>query len=137
MSLESILKHILGEAEKKKEGILLSAQKEREGILQQAQQEAEKLYQEILREEKALSEGQRRHYIVSARLERKKELLSLKQELIGSVFAAIRPHLKGDKFKKQQILTDKVREEPEDIEFYLNKIRKDYETALADILFKG
>jgi vacuolar-type H+-ATPase subunit E/Vma4 len=135
MSLESIINHILGEASSQTEKIIQEAKQQREKIIQEAKLEAEKLHREILNKEKNLSEAERQKMVVNARLEQKKNLLKAKQELIDSVFQRLKPELKSDKFKKQQVLIDKVKEVPEDIDFYLAKVRQDYETEIAKVLF--
>ncbi len=135
MSLESILSHILNQANAEKVNILRQAHQEKEKIIQKAKQEAERLYQETLHKERALSEAQKQKIIVNARLEPKKNLLKAKQELIDSVFVKLKSEFSKDKFKKQQVSQDKVREVSEDIDFYLKRIRVDHETEIADTLF--
>lgn len=135
MSLESILGHILGEADTQEDKIMQEARRQRDTIIREAKIEAEKLYQEVLNKEKSLYETQRQRLIVNARLEQKKNLLRAKQELIDSVFKKLKSSLASNKFKKQQVFTDKVKEVPEDIDFYLEKIRQDYEGEVASILF--
>lgn len=135
MSLEFILEHILEEANNKKEEIMKEAEEKADKMIQQAEQEAEKLYEELQSKERAILEAQKQRLIVNARLSRKSNVLKAKQELIEEVFKKSKSHLKSDKFKKQQILTDKVKEAPLDIDFYLEKIRQDNETEIAGILF--
>lgn len=135
MSLESILEHILNKATIEKEGIIQKAKAERDKIIQEARLEAGQLYQEILDKQKTLYLAEKQKLVVSARLEQKMDLLKAKQELIDSVFNKLRMALRSDKFKKQQVLTDRVKEIPEDIDFYLEKIRQDNETAIAGMFF--
>lgn len=135
MSLESIVNHILVEADSQKELILKEAKQQAESILKQAEQEAERLTQQIINQEKMLAEKERQKILVNARLEQKKNSLSAKQELIDAVFAKLKASLQEDRFKKQRIFKDKVQEAPEDIDFYLNRIRADCETEIAEILF--
>jgi len=136
MSLESILEHILNESDIERERIIKEAQLEADKILRQAELEAGVFYKEIFEKEKALYEAQKQKLIVNARLEQKKSLLAAKQELIDAVFKKLKIALKEEKFKKQQILADKVKEIPEDIEFFLANLRRDHETEVARILFK-
>lgn len=136
MSLEAILNHILEEAKEEKEKIIQKAKEEKEKIIQAAKAKAERLYQEILEKEKAENERQRQKRLVNARLEAKINLLRTKQELIDAVFKELKSHLSQDKLKKQQISQDKVQDIPEDMDFYLSKIRQDYETEIAKILFE-
>lgn len=135
MSLESILSHISDEASAQKEKIIQEAQKKAQAIIQEAQKEADILYQEILDKEKALYERQKHKLIVQARLRVKNNLLSAKQELIDGVFEKLKPHLKKEQLKRQLVFSDKVKEIAEDIDFYLNKLRLQYETEIAKILF--
>lgn len=136
MSLESILEHILNEARTQKEDMVQQARQKKELIIKQARQEADMLYQENIEGEKAHLERERQRQIVNARLESKKNLLKAKQELIGAVFEKLKSRLKSDKFKKQQISQEKVREIPEDLDFYLKRIRPDHEAEIAKILFE-
>jgi len=135
MSLESIIKHILGEADSHRDKIIQEAKQQRDKIIREAKLEAERLYREAINKEKALAEAQKQRLIVNARLEEKKNLLKAKQELIDSVFKELKSTLAKDRFKKQRVLTDRVKEVPEDIDFYLKKVRQDNETEIARILF--
>ena len=136
MSLESILEHILQQANTEKNSIIQEARLDAERITSAAQQEADILFREIIAREKAAYENQRQWLIVNARLEQKKNLLSTKQGWVDSVFKKLKPTLKGDQLKKQQVSPDKVKEVPEDIDFYLSKLRQDYETEIARIIFE-
>lgn len=136
MSVESILSHILNKANAQKEKIVQEAKIGAEAILREAKKEAGKIYQEILDREKAVYESQRHKLIVNARLESKKNLLKAKQELIDSVFKELKSELGKIKLKKQQVTQDKVQEVAEDIDFYLSKIRPDYEGEIAKVLFR-
>jgi vacuolar-type H+-ATPase subunit E/Vma4 len=135
MSLESILKHILDEAGLEREKIIQEAKSQHKLLLQEAGQEAEKFYQEMLAREKARYEAEKQKLIVNARLGAKRDLLAVKQELIDAVFEKVKSQLKREEFKKEQIAQDKVRQVAEDLDFYLKRIRPDYETDIAKILF--
>jgi len=135
MSLDSILEHILDEANAKRDKIIQEAREKSIRIIQEAKTEAQKLYQEILDKERVFREKEKQRLVTNARLESKKNLLKAKQESIDSAFEKLKSTLAEDKFKKQQVLMDKVKEVPEDIDFYLGKIRQDYETEIARILF--
>jgi V/A-type H+-transporting ATPase subunit E len=135
MSLESILAHILDEATAQKEKIIQDAQQEARRIIQEAQKGAERLYQESIDKEKALYESQKQSLLVNARLEAKSNYLRAKQELIDSVFENVKSSLNKDKLKKQQVFIDKTQTVSEDVDFYLNHIRPDYEAEIARILF--
>jgi V/A-type H+-transporting ATPase subunit E len=135
MPLESILNHILSEAAAHRNKIIEEAKSKRRTIVQEARLETGRLYQERINEEKGICEAKKQRLVVAARLEQKKNLLKTRQELIDSAFQKLKSTLARDKFKKQQVLADKVREAPEDIDFYLEKTRQDYETEIARILF--
>ncbi len=135
MALESILEHIINKAKKEEENIIQEAELQADKIIQEAKLEAEKLYREILNKEKALAEAEKQKLVVNARLEEKMNLLKAKQELINDVFNKLKSALAGNKFKKQQVLTDKVKEVPEDIDFYLTDIRQENEAEIAGMLF--
>jgi len=135
MSLDSIIEHILKEAEAEKEKIIQQAQQERAALIQQTKKEADQLYHHSIETETARLERQKQGLIVQARIESKKQLLKTKQELIDTAFVRLKSTLKKDKLKKEQISYDKIDEVNEDIDFYLNKVRPDYETEIAKILF--
>jgi len=135
MSLESILDHIIEQADAQKDKIIQEAKQQADIIMLSAQQEAEKLYREIINKEKSLYEAGKQKLIVNARLESRKKVLAMKQALISEAFKELKSEIKKDRFKKQQVLPDKVKDVPEDIDFYLQKIRRDNETEIAKILF--
>lgn len=136
MSLDSILERILGDAEVEKERIMREGKIEKDRIIQEAKKEAENLYQEILARQKAIYESQKQRLIVNERLQAKKNLLETKQELIDSVFSKLKTHIGKDKLKKQLVSADKVQVVSEDIDFYLNKLRPDFEAEIERILFE-
>lgn len=135
MSLDSILNYIIGEANKKKDDIIREARQQADAVLREARQQADKLYQEIIDSEKFLLEKERQKIIVNSRLEGKKNSLKTKQEMIDAVFEKVKSSLKKGKFKRVKIYHDKTEEVDEDVDFYLNKIRLDYEAELAKIFF--
>jgi len=136
MSLESIINHILEEAGTKKQEIIQQAQKEAERIIQETRLAADNLYQDIIAKAKADAKGEKHQLLVQARLEQKKNLLKTKQELIDSLFRELKSTLREGKIKKQQVYGDKIKEVAEDIDFYLEKIRHDYESQIAGVLFR-
>lgn len=136
MSLESILEHILNEAEDQKKKILQEALAQADAIIRQAKEEATRLYNSIVAKEKSLHEHHKQKLIVNARLELKKNLLAAKQEMIGEVFSKLKSALKTERFKKEQVSYEKVKETVEDIDFYLAMLRQEQETEIARILFK-
>lgn len=136
MSFESILSQIVNEANAERKKIINQANQQKEEILRQAKLEAENFYQEIVDKERRVFEAEKQKIIVNARLEGKKQLLSAKQGLIDQVFERLKSEIKKDSFKKKQISQDGTKEVPEDIDFYLKKIRPEYETEISEILFK-
>lgn len=135
MSLESILNHILGQANAEREKIIQQARQQAEKIIRQAGQEAENLSRQIIAEERNLSGRTRQRLIVNARLAGRKDLLKAKQELIDTVFEKLKLSLGKAKLKKQQVTKEGIEEVSEDIGFYLNKIRSDFENEIAKALF--
>lgn len=136
MSLESILEHIFNESNLEREKITKAAKLEAEKIIQEGRREAGVLYKDIFEKEKTIYENQKQRLLVNARLEHKKNTLLVKQELIGAAFKKLKASLKAEKFKKEQVLTDKIKEMPEDLDFYLDRFRQDHEIEIARILFK-
>lgn len=135
MSLESILEHILSQANCQKDKIIETAKEEADKIIQAAKLEADKLFQESLEKEKRLYLAGQQKRLVEAHLEAKRQILESKQELISHVFEKLKAGLDKNRFKKERIASDKVEEVNEDLDFYLNKIRPDYEAQIAKILF--
>jgi vacuolar-type H+-ATPase subunit E/Vma4 len=135
MSLESILQRITNNADAESQKIIQQARREAEVIIQQAQKEADKMYEGLLAKEKILYEAQKQKFIVNARLEYKKDLLSAKQGLINGVLEKVKHRLGKDKLKKEQIAQDKIYEVSEDIDFFLGQLLRDCETEIAKVLF--
>jgi vacuolar-type H+-ATPase subunit E/Vma4 len=135
MSLDSILGHIINEANSQKEIIIQQAKKQAEEISHSAKQEADKIYQAIISQEKSAFQSQKQKAIVNARLEARKNLLAAKQELMDAVLEQLKFQIGKEKFKKKQILQDRVHEVAEDIDFYLHQVRLDNETEIARTLF--
>jgi V/A-type H+-transporting ATPase subunit E len=137
MPLESILEHILAEANAQRDKIIQQAQLEADKIIREAQLAAKDLYQGIIEKEKTLYLKQKQQAVVNARLGQKRSLLLAKQELMQTVFEKLKPSLKSDKIKKEEIFIDKVHQAQADAGFYLDKLRQEYEAQIARILFRG
>jgi vacuolar-type H+-ATPase subunit E/Vma4 len=135
MSLESILEHIYAEGQAEKEKIIQASKKEAEDLIYKARLEAERLNREIVKREKAVAEKQKQGLIVNARLKTKNALLSCKQGMIDIVFEKAEEQIGRNKFKKLLVTHEKISEVSEDTTYYLDKIRHDYETEIARILF--
>jgi vacuolar-type H+-ATPase subunit E/Vma4 len=136
MSLESILEHIVNESGFQQEKIIQAARHEAARIVQGARAEAEGLYKDIYEQERVVFENQKQKQLVNARLEHKKSLLLAKQGLMDRAFKKLKSILKAERFKKEQVLADRVKEAPENIDFYLARFRQEHETEIAGILFK-
>jgi len=136
MSLDSIITRITKENDAERAGIIKDAQARAKEIIHQAQQEAAAIHKSGIAREKAVMESHRQKAVVSAQLEARKEILKAKQEMVDEVIARLKSQLKKDKFKKQQVSFEKIKEAPEDIDFYLSRIRLDYESEIAKILFE-
>lgn len=135
MSLETILSHIQNTAKIEADKIARQAKEETGKILQEARLQADKLYQELLANESSLYEKEKQKLIVQARLEGRKNLLAAKQELISDTFKKLKSGISRTKLKKQQIVQDKIHEVSEDPDYYLDRVRPDYEADIAKILF--
>lgn len=135
MSVETILEHITKDTQGQSQKIVQEAQQEAAAITQQAQKKADQLYVDLLAKEKALYAAQKQRVIVNARMEYKKDLLGAKQELISLVLEKVKHQIGKGKLKKEQIAQDKVQEVSEDIDFFLEQLRRDYETEIAETLF--
>lgn len=136
MSLENIVDHIIRNADIQKETIIEEARQKALNIIIESKKEANVIYEDLIRKEKSLMENQNRKLIVAARLKNRNFLLQVKQNLISESFSRLKSHLGRGSLKKKQIFSDKVKEIPEDIDFYLNKLRADFENEVAKILFK-
>ena len=135
MPLDAILNHIIAQGDSRKEKIIQEANQQAQGIIQDAKAEADKLYQEVIDKEKSLYLAEKQKRIVNGRLEAKRNLLRIKQELIDLLFKKLKSQLAKEKFRKKQVLMDKEQDTPEDIDFYLAKIRVDFESEIAKYLF--
>lgn len=136
MSLDSILEHIISNADIEAGKIIEEARLSKENILKEAKEEADKLYNQRLQKEKAAGERIREGLLVNARLESKKSILAAKQGLLSEVFEKLKPAFAGAKLSRELIGRDKTSEVAEDIDFYIDKIRRDYEAEVAKILFE-
>ncbi|MCM8780571.1 MAG: hypothetical protein NC908_01415 [Candidatus Omnitrophica bacterium] len=135
MSLESIIQHILKQASFESQQIIQQAKAQAERIIQEAEQKASQLYQQIIEREQRLALAEKDRLIVNARISAKKKILAAKRELMDAAFQRLRPYIQKDKLKKQVILSDRIQESQEDIDFYLRRLRIEYESELAKVLF--
>jgi len=135
MSIESILQRIANNAETQSQQIIRQARQEAVEIIQQAQKEADKTYEVLLAKERFLYAAQKQRAMVNVRLEHKKDSLAAKQRLINEVLEKVKQRLGKGRLKKEQITQDKSHEVSEDIDFFLEQLRRDHETEIARILF--
>ena len=135
--MDLILQHILQEAEEEKQKILAVAQQQAAQIITAARQEADTLSRGILQRFEADCFNQKKRNIVNARLQQKTKLLEKKQEFIEAVMARLRQDLEAHKLKKEQVCLHKISQVAEDPVFYLEQLRRDYETDLAAALFSA
>ncbi|HTY45245.1 MAG TPA: V-type ATP synthase subunit E family protein [Patescibacteria group bacterium] len=137
MSLDSIIAHIDSDARAQREKIIRSANDEAEHVLERARMDAQKAYAQILSRQKSLAESQRQKRVVAARLQAKKDLLAVKQGLIQEVFEEFKSQLLKEQVHKTSVFLDREVNAPEDVEFYLAKIRSEHESEIARILFQA
>lgn len=135
MSLESILNYILAKADSEKQGIIREAKREADNIIREAKREAQELYQIIINQAKADCERHKQRLIVNARLEARNNLLKIKQELIDALIERLKPGLGKERLKGRRVFLDSEQDISEDANFYLDKIRLDYESEIARQLF--
>jgi V/A-type H+/Na+-transporting ATPase subunit E len=135
MSLELILEHIGSDARAQQENSIQSAKNDAAQILERARADAQKAYEEIMSRQKNLAESQKQKGIVTARLEARKDLLAVKQEFINAVFEKLKSQLVKEQVHKTSIFLDREVATPEDVEFYIAKIRSEHESEIARILF--
>ncbi len=136
MTLEPILSRINGEISIEKEKIIQEARQKAQRIIADAKSLAAALYEQVFEKEKDASGRIKQKMIVEARLKARNKLLRTKQELIDIVFSELKSSIKKEKLKKKQVTPDSVRDVPEDIDFFLGKIRLEYETEIAKTLFE-
>jgi V/A-type H+/Na+-transporting ATPase subunit E len=135
MSLELILQHIGSDARAQQENIIQSAKNDAAQVLERSRADAQKAYEEIMNRQKNLAESQKQKGIVTARLEARKDLLAVKQEFINAVFEKLKSQLVKEQVHKTSIFLDREVATPEDVEFYIAKIRSEHESEIARILF--
>ena len=135
MSIESILQRIANNADNESQQIIRQARQEAEVIIQQAQKEADQTYEVLFTKERFLYAAQKQRAMVNARLEHKKDSLAAKQRLINVVLEKVKQRLGKGRLKKEQITQDKSHEASENIDFFLEQLRREYETEIAKILF--
>jgi len=135
MALDSIITHIQAQAAGQAESIMHQARQQESQLLNAGKIAAEKLYRDLLALEKNRQEKQKQRQLVNCRLENRKKILATKEEILDSLFEKVRAQLQQGQIKKQVVSANEQREVPEDIGFYLEKMRRDFETQMAAMLF--
>ncbi len=135
MALDSIIAHIQAQAASQAESIMQQAREQEARLLNDGRNAAAKLYRDLLALEKNRLERQKQRQLVNCRLENRKKILQTKEEILDRLFEKVQTHLQKGKIKKQVVSARGQREVPEDIGFYLEKLRRDFETQIAAMLF--
>jgi vacuolar-type H+-ATPase subunit E/Vma4 len=135
MALDSIIAHIEAQAAGQVEAVMRQARQQEAGLLADGKAAAEKSYRDLLDREKSRLEKQKQRRLVSCRLENRKKILQAKEEILTGLFEKVRVQLQKGHIKKLVVAADEERETPEDIGFYLQKLRRDFETRIAAMLF--
>jgi vacuolar-type H+-ATPase subunit E/Vma4 len=135
MALDSIITHIEAQAAGQAESIMQEAREQEVRLLNDGKAAAKKLYRDLLAIETTRLERQKQQQLVNCRLENRKKILETKEEILDLLFEKVRTHLQKGKIKKQLVSAREQREVPEDIDFYLEKLRRDFETEIAAMLF--
>jgi len=135
MSLEAIIERILEQARAQAQEISDRAKQEAKELTLKAEQEGQKIYQGLLAQEERLIQAQKHKAIVNARLDCRKDILRAKQDLIAAVFFQLKDSLGKGKFRKERIFADKSEEVAVDAGPYLEKLKFDYQSEIAGILF--
>lgn len=135
MALDSILTRIQDETDAQARAIVQEARLQAEKSVEAGRQEADKLYREIMRAAQNLAAQKKQRALVICRLENRKKILQVKQEILDALFAKTKSELKKNRIKKQVVAAQGCTEESENIDFFLNDLRRDIETELAQMLF--
>lgn len=135
MAIESIVDHIIKEAGLQRERILAEAAEKKAVLSGEAEEEAQKLFREEVSRAERAAAAEKNRILINSRLEAKKRLLEEKRRLLSSVFAEINPVLAEKGLMKEQVLHEGTRNVPEESGFYLEKLRQDFESDIAEVLF--
>jgi len=135
MALDSILTRIQDETAAQARAIVQEARQQADKLVEAGRQEAEKLYRETMLAAKNLAAQKKQRALVICRLENRKRVLQTKQEILDTLFAKSKSGLKKNQIKKQVVAAQGHTEESENIDFFLNDLRRDIETDLAQLLF--
>lgn len=135
MGIDSILERILNEGKRQQDAIISEAVAQAEKIGVEGQQTAREASRKILGEEVARIAMNRQRRLTAVRLENRKDVLRVKQEIMARLFTELKPALKKKRLKKRQVSIAQVKDVGEDVDFFLARLRQDVETEIAAILF--
>jgi vacuolar-type H+-ATPase subunit E/Vma4 len=135
MALDSILTRIQEETAAQARALVQEARQQAEKLLATGHQEADKLYHGIVLAAQNLAAQKKQRALVICRLENRKRVLQTKQEILDALFAKTKSSLKKNQIRKQVVTAQGVTEESENIDFFINALRRDIETELAKLLF--
>ncbi|MDD5668555.1 MAG: V-type ATP synthase subunit E [Candidatus Omnitrophica bacterium] len=136
MALESILNHIIGNANSEAENIVKKARQETDILIAEAREKTEIRVVEFVRERTEEYEKLKQKMIVNARLEARKKILQEKQDLISRVFEQLKPELTNLNLMQDRVMFDSVQPVPAPAGLYADNLRADFEQEIADILFE-
>jgi len=135
MSLDAIVSHIAAEANAQKEALLAQARQEAEHIIQEARLEAESLSRGILRQKQEEAEKARQKIIVAARLETRRKMLGVRQEIMEQLLQKLKSEIGNERFRKVLVRQAGEEEAAADVDFYLENMRLEHEGELSRVLF--
>ena len=135
MAIEPIVEHIIRQAGMQRDKIIAEAAEKGEALSRTADEEAEKLFREEVSKAERAAAAEKDRIIIDSRMEAKKRLLEAKRALLSSVFAGLKPLLEEKKLMKEQVSPEGTKSVPEEIGFYLEELRQDFESEVAAVLF--
>lgn len=136
MSLEQILKRIVGDAQAEADNIVHESQEKAAEIKAKAEQEASRLAEALVKEGKNKGDLETSRIITQARLEVKIRILAQKKELIQEVLnkAFQKEGIQKKGLKRKIITKDGEIEEPVDEERLKDELRSNLENKIAEVL---
>lgn len=136
MSLEKILKKIIGDAQSEADKIILEGEMKAGEIKEKAREEATNLAEALIKEEERKGRLEASRLITQAHLERRISILSCKRELIDEVLekAFQKGGLRKEGLKRMIILKDGEKEEPYDEKRLKEELRLKLENEIIEVL---
>jgi V/A-type H+-transporting ATPase subunit E len=135
MALDSILAHIQAESDGRVQAIIAEARRQAEKLLREGKLAAEKQFRESLRREQNAQLQKKQRALVACRLENRKRILLCKQEALDGLFAKLKAELEKNRIQKLVVTAQGDLQEPENVDFFLARLRWDLESEIAAILF--